>query len=104
MNNPLRKKIKGLGLGEQFELAFKEAVAKEIEDHRLKGDPIVVFRNNEVVWIQPERTLPLLPGKSRAKKIAPFRLSMTKRRRPRARTKRIKENMFGTVHRLSARF
>jgi hypothetical protein len=103
MNNPLRKKIKRLGLGEQFELAFKEAVAEEIEDHKLKGDPIVIFRNNEVVWIQPERTLPVLPGKSRAKKIAPFRLSMTKKRRSRARVKKTKENMFGTIHRVSAR-
>ena len=33
----------------------KEAVAKTIEDHRLTGDPIVVWKDGKVVKVHPEK-------------------------------------------------
>ena len=37
------------------EKALKEAVAKTIEDHRLTGDPIVVWKDGKVVKVHPEK-------------------------------------------------
>jgi hypothetical protein len=37
------------------EKALKEAVAKAIEEHRLTGDPIVVWKNGKVVQIPSEQ-------------------------------------------------
>jgi len=37
------------------EKALKEAVAKTIEDHRLTGDPIVVWKDGKVVKVPAEQ-------------------------------------------------
>lgn len=37
------------------EKALKEAVVMAIEDHRLSGDPIVVWKGGKVVKVPPEQ-------------------------------------------------
>jgi len=37
------------------EKALKEAVAKTIEDHRLTGDPIVIWKDGKVVKVPAEQ-------------------------------------------------
>ena len=40
------------------ELAIKRVVTKAIEDHRRTGDPVVVWRDGQVVLVPAEELLP----------------------------------------------
>lgn len=48
-------KQKATGVMAKAEKALKIAVAKTIEEHRRKGDPIVVWKNGKAVWIPASR-------------------------------------------------
>ena len=37
------------------EKAFKRAVAQVIEDHKLTGDPLAIWKNGKVVNVPPEQ-------------------------------------------------
>lgn len=39
---------------ELMERAMAEAVQEALLDHKRAGNPIPAWRNNQVVWIQPE--------------------------------------------------
>lgn len=42
-------------LEERAEKALKKAVAETIADHKRSGDPIAVWRNGKVVWIEADQ-------------------------------------------------
>jgi len=48
-------KRNGMALGEYGEKILWEAVTEAIEDHRLAGHPICVYRDGKVVDIPPGR-------------------------------------------------
>jgi phosphotransacetylase len=48
------KNIRNLPLKVKAEMAFKEAVAEAIAEHKRQGNPIAVWRNGKAVWIPPE--------------------------------------------------
>jgi hypothetical protein len=51
-----RKRAEGNpSLARKVELAIRIAVANTIEEHRLSGDPIVVWKNGRVVKIPANR-------------------------------------------------
>lgn len=50
-----RKNPKANLLAYQAEKALKEAVAEALVDHKVKGIPIVVWRDGKVVEIPPDR-------------------------------------------------
>ncbi len=50
-----RKNPKANLLAYQAEKALKEAVAEALVDHKVKGIPIVVWRDGKVVEIAPDR-------------------------------------------------
>ena len=39
------------------EKALKKAVAKTIRDHARTGDPVVIWRNDKVVWVPAKQLL-----------------------------------------------
>ena len=39
------------------EKALKKAVAKTIQDHARTGDPVVIWRDGKVVWVQAKTLL-----------------------------------------------
>ena len=49
---------KGSDIMNKAEKALRVAVAKTIEDHRVSGDPIVVWKNGKVVKIPASRIPP----------------------------------------------
>jgi hypothetical protein len=88
MNNLLRKKgPRESSFAKQAELAFKEAVADAIEDHRLAGNPIAVLRAGKVVLLPPEQIKPLLQKNRRTTRVnfRLLRLTITKPKRARAK-------------------
>lgn len=46
--------IENLPLETKAEMALKEAVAEALAEHKLRGHPIVVWRDGKVVTIPPE--------------------------------------------------
>lgn len=51
-----RKRARGIpSVARRAEMALRIAVANTIEDHRLSGDPIVVWQNGKVVKIPANR-------------------------------------------------
>ena len=46
--------VEKLPLNRKAEMALKEAVADAIAEHKLRGHPIVVWRDGKVVTIPPE--------------------------------------------------
>lgn len=51
MRTKARRAPKSSGIMAKAEKALRIAVAKTIEDHRVSGDPIVVWKNGKVVKI-----------------------------------------------------
>jgi hypothetical protein len=51
---PRRDKLDGIPLDIKGEMALKEAVADAIAEHKLRGHPIVIWREGKVVTIPPE--------------------------------------------------
>ena len=43
------------------ERAMREAVQDALQRHKLAGNPVAVWRDAQVVWIQPE-DIPVQPG------------------------------------------
>jgi len=50
-------------LARKAEKALKEAVKQAMIEHKLSGDPIVVWRNGKVVWIPAEKIPVRIPKK-----------------------------------------
>jgi hypothetical protein len=50
-----KKKLSDIPIGIRAEEALKKAVAETIADHKRAGDPIVIWRDGEVVQIPPEQ-------------------------------------------------
>ncbi len=50
-----KKKLSDIPIGIRAEEALKKAVAETIADHKRAGDPIVIWRDGEVVEIPPEQ-------------------------------------------------
>ncbi len=50
-----KKKLSDIPIGIRAEEALKKAVAETIADHKRAGDPIVIWRDGEVVHIPPEQ-------------------------------------------------
>ena len=50
-----KKKLSDIPIGIRAEEAFKKAVAETIADHKRAGDPIVIWRDGEIVQIPPEQ-------------------------------------------------
>lgn len=50
----LKKEIRNLPLEVKAEMALKEAVAEALAEHKRRGQPIAVWRNNKAVLIPPE--------------------------------------------------
>ena len=49
------KKLSDIPIGIRAEEALKKAVAETIADHKRAGDPIVIWRDGEIVQIPPEQ-------------------------------------------------
>ena len=49
-----RDKLDGIPLDIKAEMALKEAVADAIAEHKLRGHPIVIWREGKVVTVPPE--------------------------------------------------
>jgi hypothetical protein len=49
---------------ERVDALVGEAIALAIEEHRRLGNPIAVWRDGTVVWIQPEDIPPYTPPAS----------------------------------------
>ncbi|MCX5817192.1 MAG: hypothetical protein NTX75_13310 [Proteobacteria bacterium] len=49
-----KKGVKDLPLEIKAEMALKEAVAEVMAEHKRRGYPIAVWRDNKAVWITPE--------------------------------------------------
>lgn len=47
------KTKKKLNLGEQAEMAMREAVAEIILEHRKTGRPLIIWKNNRVAKVSP---------------------------------------------------
>jgi hypothetical protein len=47
-------RMEGIPLHIKAEMALKEAVAEAIAEHKLRGHPIVVWRDGKVVTVPPE--------------------------------------------------
>lgn len=60
MTDDERSRILGCEI-ETVNVAIEEAVALAIEEHRRLGNPIVIWRDGRVVWIQPEDITPYSP-------------------------------------------
>jgi hypothetical protein len=88
MKNPLRRSRypKKLTLGEEAEMGLREAVAEAIEEHRIAGNPIAVYRSGQVVIVPPDQIKPLAEKRLEATR-AGFRASHAKRNRERAKGK-----------------
>ena len=50
-----KKKLSDIPIGIRAEEALKKAVAETIADHKRAGDPIVIWRDGEIVQIPPEQ-------------------------------------------------
>ncbi len=50
-----KKKLSDIPIGIRAQEALKKAVAETIADHKRAGDPIVIWRDGEVVEIPPEQ-------------------------------------------------
>jgi hypothetical protein len=51
---PRRDRLEEVPLDIKAEMALKEAVADAIAEHKLRGHPIVIWREGKVVTIPPE--------------------------------------------------
>jgi len=58
MSMKIKRTSKSSDVMQKAEKALRVAVAKTIEDHRLSGDPIVVWKNGKVVRIPASRIPP----------------------------------------------
>ena len=50
-----KKKLSDIPIGIRAEEALKKAVAETIADHKRAGDPIVIWRDGEIIQIPPEQ-------------------------------------------------
>lgn len=65
MNKPSQDVMR-LPIEKRAEMAFKEAVARAIDEHARLGLPIYIWRNKKVVKLSPRAVL--APSKSRRRK------------------------------------
>ena len=54
-NGSLKRSIHLINV--KAEQALKQAVAETIRDHARTGDPVVIWRDGKVVWVQAETLL-----------------------------------------------
>ena len=82
MGNPLRgdRKTKKISFGKEGESIFREAVAEELKKHRLAGNPVVVYRSGQIVWLSPEEVGEALQKRVVSPRVK-FRLLRVRKRR-----------------------
>jgi hypothetical protein len=70
------------------ELALREAVAGAIAEHKLRGHPIIIWRDGQVVSIPPEEiTIPSAKG-DQPDRQRPEQLNVKEKNQPHRKTKR----------------
>lgn len=63
MSNPPEKDIDAIFAdGAEIDKAIKKAVREAVRRHKLLGNPIAVWRDNGVCWLQPDEIV--LPEES----------------------------------------
>ncbi|MGD0489634.1 MAG: hypothetical protein ABSB94_20920 [Syntrophorhabdales bacterium] len=72
MKDPSAKKerMEDIPLDIKAEMALREAVADAIAEHKLRGHPIVVWREGKVVTVPPEEIGKGISGVRRRKPVA----------------------------------
>ena len=55
MTEPPKKDIDAIFAdGTEIDRALKEAVREAVRRHKLLGNPVAVWRDNKVCWLQPD--------------------------------------------------
>jgi hypothetical protein len=89
MKNPSRQKnlLEKIPLDIMAERALKEAVAEAIAEHKLRGRPIIIWRDGKVVSIPPEEiAIPSAKG-DQSDRQKPEQLYIKEKNQPYRRTK-----------------
>lgn len=70
------------------EKALQEAVAEALTEHKLRGHPIIVWRDGKVISIPPERIAVATTGPEKSERQRPQLFYVKEEKQPYGRTKK----------------